>query len=285
MILSRLSLLGWVVATAVSTAAPKRSSQTTSEARALLPRPALPAEQPPCEQCHVTASWASTSFDHDRTGFPLKGKHQHLGCKGCHEKDFQTPLPTLCVGCHLDAHKGELGQRCEGCHHEEDWQSLFTADAHRRTNFPLIGRHAILPCTECHFQVRDRTFNRTATDCIGCHQRQYNQTALTGVDHAAFGFGTSCRQCHDAWRFSPARWPGHDTCFHISSGSHAGIRCLSCHTTLSGATITGTCSTGTAACSRCHQHACTLMDQRHQNVPGYQCKDRKCYECHQLSGR
>jgi len=276
----RLSLAGCFVATAVLAAGPQQSTQTTSGSRPLLPTAAPAMAQTPCEQCHSTASWASTSIDHGATGFPLKGKHQHTDCRSCHQRDFKTPLPTICSGCHLDAHKGELGQRCEGCHHEEDWQSLFTADAHRRTNFPLIGRHALLPCTECHFQTRDRTFNRTATDCVGCHQQQYNQTALTSVNHAAAGFSTSCRQCHDAWRFSPARWLAHDTCFRISSGSHAGIRCLSCHTSLSGVRASGTCSTGTAACSSCHEHTCTRMDQQHVNVPGYQCKDRKCYECH-----
>jgi len=280
----RLSLLSSVVALAVLAAAPKRPTPLAG-APALLPNATPVASRTPCEQCHSTASWASTSFDHNPTGFPLKGKHQQVDCKRCHERDFQTPLPAMCNGCHLDAHKGELGQRCEGCHHEENWEALFTADAHRRTNFPLIGRHALLPCTECHFQARDRIFNRTTADCIGCHQQQYNQTAFTSINHVALGFGTNCRQCHDAWRFSPARWTGHDTCFRISSGPHAAIRCLSCHTTLSGAMITGTCSTGTAACSRCHEHACTLMDQRHQNVPGYQCKDRKCYECHQFTGR
>jgi hypothetical protein len=32
---------------------------------------------------------------------------------------------------------------------------------------------------------------------------------------------------------------------------------------------------------RCH--ACGAMTTRHTAVGGFQCKDRKCYECHQFT--
>jgi hypothetical protein len=44
--------------------------------------------------------------------------------------------------------------------------------------------------------------------------------------------------------------------------------------------VTSACSTNNASCTRCH--ACPPMQERHVNVRGFQCKDRKCYECHQF---
>jgi hypothetical protein len=188
-----------------------------------------------------------------------------------------------CSACHRDAHAGEFGQRCEGCHDFNGWAALFTADAHRRTNFPLSGRHALLPCQECHGDMRGPQFGRKTVECITCHQRDYDRTALSSLDHAALGFSTDCRQCHAPWSFTNARFPGHDTCFGISGGTHAGIACLRCHSSLANITLTGACNTQTAACSGCHEHTCSRTDSVHREVPGYQCKDRKCYECHRFS--
>jgi hypothetical protein len=236
-----------------------------------------------CELCHKPTGWQEASFPHDRTGFPLRGAHAKTECKACHTQDFNQPLASACASCHRDAHAGELGQRCEGCHDSKGWTALFTADAHRRTNFPLSGRHAILPCQECHVDMRGPQFGRRTVECIGCHQRDYDRTALTTLDHVALGLPTDCRQCHQPWSFSHARFPGHDRCFEITGGEHAGIACLRCHSSLSNVTFTGECNTQTAACTGCHEHSCSRTDREHREVPGYQCKDRKCYECHRFS--
>lgn len=237
-----------------------------------------------CGMCHTPAGWSPAAFAHEKTGFPLKGAHQRADCKACHTAGFDSPLPASCGSCHRDAHRGDFGQRCEGCHDEASWKARFTADAHRRTAFPLVGRHALIPCNECHFEARDRRFSRNAVDCVGCHQQDYDRTALTTLDHAALGFSTTCRDCHNPWRFTgAATFPGHDACFRISSGHHAGMECRSCHTTLAGATLSGLCATNTAACTACHEHSCARTDGEHRDVAGYQCKDRKCYECHRYS--
>jgi len=283
MIVKRTLLLCCIAAVAL--AGGSRKSLDLGGRSVLTPSSSSASADTQCEICHTPTAWTTTTFDHAPTGFPLKGVHQRTDCKTCHSQNLETPLPTLCASCHRDPHRGELGQRCEGCHEETGWQPFFTADAHRRTNFPLIGRHALLPCTECHFQIRDRSFSRTTAECVGCHQAQYDRTGLTSINHLTAGFGTSCRNCHQVWQWSPAQFAGHDSCFRISSGPHAGIRCLSCHTSLTQVAQTGSCSTGTAACTACHTHACARTDQQHVNVPGYQCIDRKCYECHQFSAR
>ena len=87
--------------------------------------------------------------------------------------------------------------------------------------------------------------------------------------------------CHFPSRFQGASFPAHEACFQISTGAHARIGCLDCHTSLSSATGNGSCSTNTASCQRCH--ACGAVTPRHARVDGFQCKDRKCYECHQFT--
>jgi hypothetical protein len=235
-----------------------------------------------CSSCHSTESWHKVSFDHDRTGFPLVGRHAVTSCSGCHASvDFGTAVPTSCAACHRDAHAGEFGTRCATCHDPESWRSRFNADAHRRTNFPLTGRHAVIPCEECHLDQRDRRFSRAAVDCVTCHQADFLRAATISIDHVAAGFGTRCRDCHNPWSFRSARFPQHDVCFQLAPGPHGGIACLGCHTALTSTTPTGTCTTNTASCTRCH--FCPTMQQRHQQVSGFQCKDRKCYECHQFT--
>lgn len=242
----------------------------------------LPSNETHCVACHTTNGWEDVRFAHERTGFPLDGAHRKVACKACHATGFAKPVPDRCAGCHRDVHAQEFGLHCEGCHDEASWRTTFTADAHRRTNFPLTGRHALIPCVECHRNVRDRSFARTAIDCGSCHLADYQRTAMGSIDHAAAGFPMSCQQCHLPWRWSPASFPQHDQCFSIDRGPHAGIRCLSCHTAIAGFQATGQCATNTAACTSCHTHDCSRTDAIHQSVPGYQCKDRKCYECHRF---
>ena len=89
----------------------------------------------------------------------------------------------------------------------------------------------------------------------------------------------------DAFGFSPARYPEHDACFELSGGPHAAMRCGSCHASVTHLVASGACMTNNATCTGCHEHSCARTDRRHAQVPGYQCKDRKCYECHRFSTR
>jgi hypothetical protein len=236
-----------------------------------------------CGACHTAESWGDVAFAHERTGFPLRGGHRRAGCKECHPGSFARPLSHQCDSCHRDPHRGQLGARCQGCHDEESWKSRFGADAHRRTGFPLNGRHAFIACEECHGDMLNRGRARPISTCYDCHQAAYARTGQTSLDHAASGLGTDCKECHSTWRFGGAFFPAHERCFAIASGPHAGIRCLSCHTSLASATATGACFTDTAACTRCH--SCANMGPRHASVLGYQCVDRKCYECHRFSAQ
>ncbi len=254
-------------------------------ARPKAPSPPAATEGTACVACHATSAWSDVRFPHDRTGFVLKDAHQSLSCKQCHPRNFKDRVPDQCAGCHHDVHAMEFGRRCEGCHDERTWKTSFTVDAHRSTNFPLLGRHALIPCSECHPQARERSFSRAAMTCVQCHQADYSRTAMASIDHTTAGFSTNCRQCHSTIRWTPASLPQHDECFRISSGPHGGIRCASCHSSVPRVSSTWSCLSGTAACTSCHEHPCSRTDRRHTGVPGYQCKDRKCYECHRFNSK
>lgn len=238
-----------------------------------------------CDLCHTPEGWSEVSFPHEKTGFALRGVHQRTACKACHPGGFAEPVSSACTGCHRDAHEGSFGSQCASCHEETGWQTSFSVDAHRRTNFPLAGGHAAIPCAECHLDSRDRSFTRGVVSCGTCHQGDFQRTAVGQVRHQAMGFSTDCQECHDGVSFARGNFPAHERCFELAAGHHAGIRCEGCHTSLASTPATGACATNTASCTGCHTHDCSRSDSRHKDVPGYQCKDRKCYECHRFTAR
>jgi len=240
-----------------------------------------------CAACHTAEGWKKVTFAHERTGFPLQDRHREVACAACHaESDFSRPLARACAACHRDVHAGRMGQRCDRCHRPTSFkEAAFDVAAHRRTGFPLNGRHAALPCEECHGNRRDRAFQRPIVDCYGCHQADYAGTATNpqALDHVAAGFSTSCRGCHGAWRFYPGRFAAHDACFAIDSGPHAGIACRSCHTTSIPPYVAGQPMTCTATpapdCISCHSNVAPA----HANVPGFANSNERCYQCHRFS--
>ncbi|MBI2376835.1 MAG: cytochrome C [Deltaproteobacteria bacterium] len=238
-----------------------------------------------CELCHDSTSWSNVRFDHSKTSFPLEGAHAGARCEGCHDSGVDVPISSACTSCHVDVHRRTLGRRCEGCHDTETFEPRFDARTHRRTGFELTGGHAALPCEDCHVDALGaRTYARARAECVSCHLDEYQRAAQTSLDHVEYGFDERCATCHLATRFSDASFPAHDTCFLVSAGPHARIQCRDCHSSVPrGSAELGACRTQTAACTSCHAHSCDRSERKHREVPGYQCKDRKCYECHQFT--
>lgn len=210
-----------------------------------------------CEVCHGVDGWEARPFAHEKTAFPLLGAHRDARCRACHGGELERRLPRACAGCHRDPHEARLGA-CDRCHRAEDrtWRAAFDVADHRRTDFPLEGRHALLPCEECHGDRVQPGFSRPTPRCAACHGAdRVRATWVSAVDHLAPGFPPRCDRCHDAWGFGGAAFPEHQRCFNIASGKHAGHRCLACHTTLAGVPFpgSGACDTGTASCTRCHE--------------------------------
>jgi hypothetical protein len=235
-----------------------------------------------CGACHMVEGWEKVRFNHDPTGFPLRGAHTGVTCTGCHGQGFDKPVADTCSGCHRDRHASEFGLHCEGCHDEKSWRPLFNADAHRSTNFPLVGRHALIPCNECHGNMRDRAFAQAAVRCDACHEADFMRTTglMGSVDHSANQFSRDCQTCHNTFRFFPVSIRQHDHCMPITSGSHHGLHCLNCHTSLTAVAFTGVCGTGTADCTDCHSHACARTEMQHKPVGGYACANDRCVSCH-----
>jgi hypothetical protein len=62
-----------------------------------------------CAGCHNSNKWRPSLFDHEKTGFPLKGGHENVACSACHTlwKSvggtmvlFYKPTPKACDACH-----------------------------------------------------------------------------------------------------------------------------------------------------------------------------------------
>ena len=62
-----------------------------------------------CEDCHVTESFRTDDFDHDRTAYPLDGAHRDVECASCHFDEIgpdgrefvrYEPLDASCRACH-----------------------------------------------------------------------------------------------------------------------------------------------------------------------------------------
>lgn len=171
-----------------------------------------------CASCHSETGWKTQSFDHAKTGFALIGRHADAKCQSCHVKDVTSPLPRTCNGCHAkdDAHKGRNGPACADCHTPREWKAV-TFD-HRKTDFPLLGKHASVKCESCHTRpVKEWV---PPTRCGDCHKDDDVHKGL---------LGPACKDCHteSAWatvRFQHAR----DANFPLN-GKHSSATCAACH--------------------------------------------------------
>jgi len=76
---------------------------------------ANPQRITPCADCHNSARWKPSLFDHDRrTTFSLQGAHRNVRCAQCHQLTkliagkkvlFYKPTPKDCAACHGPAVK------------------------------------------------------------------------------------------------------------------------------------------------------------------------------------
>jgi hypothetical protein len=83
-----------------------------------------------CGECHRPDVWHLIRFDHDRTEFPLRGKHFVAVCRDCHPNDQYTGVRTECFNCHrgdrLRANGIVMGHNmfsfdCIECHSPFKW--------------------------------------------------------------------------------------------------------------------------------------------------------------------
>lgn len=205
-----------------------------------------------CTDCHSTASWqtvvARKAFDHDRTVYPLRGRHTSVACEKCHAQGRPLKMKhERCEDCHADAHLGQLARRadrgrCETCHDVSGFApARFAADDHQKTAYPLAGAHLAVACDACHhaataealrrlpgLQVTGGAGRRTAqfrfasTRCTDCHRDPHRGEVDKQVRKAG------CEACHrvESWRrFSF----DHAQTRFVLAGGHARPACAACH--------------------------------------------------------
>jgi len=231
-----------------------------------------------CLSCHDqnTFKLATDDFNHAETRFPLTGRHQSLDCESCHTggdvKNFQQYTRTQlsqCTSCHEDVHNNEYGSNCRQCHTVYSFTRIRTTTAfnHNNTNFPLIGGHVGVVCTECH----KGSYNRPVAHefCSDCH------TDFHKDQFASAGVSPDCSECHTVEAFSPSTYTieKHNTSNFQLEGAHLATPCVFCHRSEGQWDF----SKKGSNCTNCHEniHENSLADRFLQGG--------KCESCHSVT--
>jgi len=212
---------------------------------------------PKCEACHTERDWKDTGgkFDHDKTKFPLLGKHAKVECKDCHKAGAQyKDAPSTCLGCHKkdDKHEGNLGEKCADCHNEREWKDVRKFD-HDKTKFRLRNAHAArtVKCDACHKDLK--SFRNTPLECYGCHRKDDKHEGQQGK---------RCETCHSDRDWKTTTFDHGRTDFPLT-GRHITVECKKCHETQRYKDAAREC------------YACHKKDDKHKLRLG-----ERCEKCH-----
>lgn len=193
-----------------------------------------------CEGCHESIQWlglprAVGLSAHSKTSFPLRGEHVGAPCAGCHKPElpentrFRGLSAERCDRCHRDAHDRRFADRnggeCKTCHSERGFKpSSFGVALHQTTHFALEGRHAAVPCNQCHSALANAVqrldWSLEQQSCAGCHRNPHGTQFQREMKQGG------CAACHTSlgWgapRVDHSLWP--------LTGAHASTACASCH--------------------------------------------------------
>ncbi|HYL22692.1 MAG TPA: cytochrome c3 family protein [Gemmatimonadales bacterium] len=203
-----------------------------------------------CSDCHTATDWKTINkgkFDHERTRYPLRGRHTAVACDKCHDfsaggKVIRNPPFATCGDCHQDAHAGTatLAGRvvdCASCHVVDGWRpSTYTVAQHERARYPLEGRHQQVECAACHVKHPPRVapaalgsagvwMRPVAARCQDCHGEDHGPQLASRADRGA------CDKCHrlSGWRPTTFTVADHSSLRLRLEGRHADIECRACH--------------------------------------------------------
>jgi len=209
-----------------------------------------------CGACHTEKNWKEVGkFDHDKTDFPLLGKHAKAECKACHKSVMYKEAPKDCFGCHEkdDKHKSNLGKACGDCHGAQDWKDTTGRFKHEKTKFPLRNAHAApaVKCSACHKNLE--SYRDTPLACLACHKKD---------DKHETQLGEKCETCHNdkAWKGTTYN---HGKSRFPLTGRHIVAECKKCHETLRYKDAPEDC------------YSCHKKEDKHKLVFGV-----KCESCH-----
>jgi len=225
-----------------------------------------------CGDCHTTKAWDPSTFDHVKTRFSLKGKHDEAECASCHKGTlYQEKLSLTCVGCHRKddndkGHKGGLGDKCESCHNERGWKTT-RFDHDKDTKYPLTGKHAKVKCETCHRTgvtvVAGKLPDKLSQECVSCHRKDDNENKNGHKGK----FGEKCATCHTTEEWKKTIFNHDKDTKYLLKGKHEKIKCDACHLPEKGPIYKAKLAT---TCIACHK-----KDDKHKGQLG-----DKCETCH-----
>ncbi len=273
-----------------------------------------------CADCHKRVRWFGVADSkrrivHEKTTYPLEGKHAEVQCQGCHLASL--PLKTRyralkhdrCDSCHEDPHAQPDAPPstldCRECHAVRGFKpSTFTLERHEATRFPLEGRHLAVPCSSCHPSTKAdpsrHVWRVDRLNCTDCHENPHGANFQEEIARRG------CSHCHtvDSWN--------RPTIEHKEfklTGMHKKLPCTACHDTSAADRKAGqgpgyrrlpkTCegchedvhlgqfrlSVPTRACDDCHDtNSFEIADFDHLKVTGYPLEGKhgslECTKCH-----
>lgn len=192
-----------------------------------------------CTQCHVETSFKEFAgfgkFDHNPTGFELRGRHQDVDCFSCHAgtsdplrvfQDQKGVSENKCASCHADVHDGAYGNDCVKCHRETSFLSLREMDFfdHNVTDYPLEGKHIGVDCRKCHKEGFSTPIDFSA--CTKCHADYHSG------EFSENGSTPDCVACHSlekGFDYSLYTLEQHQQTSFPLQGSHLATPCFACH--------------------------------------------------------
>lgn len=192
-----------------------------------------------CAQCHNENSFeifiGANRFNHNSTGFKLRGKHRKVDCFECHQKSsdparlFQDKAgisENQCIKCHEDQHDGRFGTNCTDCHKETSFFDLKNMDQfdHNLTDYPLQGNHLKVDCKECHEESYSEEIAHNK--CSGCHEDYHNG------EFSKNGLTPDCVECHsviDGFDVTHYTLEKHNESEFPLEGAHLATPCFECH--------------------------------------------------------
>lgn len=248
------------------------------EARDTVTQPSHDGFAEDCGTCHTSAAWRPADFP--AHAWPLEGAHASATCASCHtgEPPVYDGTPTACLSCHEQDRAGvteppheAFSDDCGSCHGTASWGS----GSFEHTRFALTGAHETTECGACHTGT-PAVFLGTTTECVGCHQADYDTSPFPG--HAEFA--TTCQDCHQTSAWVPASGGNHPQDRFSITGDH-NFACNDCHNPSLGPN-----GAGNADCVGCHEgeHTLARMDNEHNGIGNYpRGADRApnfCLACH-----
>ena len=188
-----------------------------------------------CIYCHSEEKFKpAIKFTHDNTKFKLTGAHTKIECNKCHaiqiknSKQFQNFAGInfkSCVNCHNDVHKGKFGNECKSCHNTESFLAvnLLNGFNHAKTNFPLIGKHRLAKCENCH--KGSLTNKIKHNKCFDCHTDYHKGEFVKNNNRI------DCNECHTENGFTPSIFTTkmHSKTEFKLTFAHVATPCISCH--------------------------------------------------------